>query len=59
MSIVANILKVDRSGLKQLNSYKNFIQYFRDKFLETYPEILEFIVQDSKGRKEYFIGLRG
>lgn len=37
MGIVANILRLDKGGPKQLNSYKNFIQYFRDKFLEAYP----------------------
>lgn len=40
-------------------SCSSFIQFFRDKFLDNYPETLEFIVNEHRGRKEYFIGLRG
>lgn len=60
-SIIAKALGLsqDRTTMKQLSSYSNFIQFFRDKFLSTYPELLEFIVNEHRGKKEYFMGLRG
>jgi hypothetical protein len=41
---VAKILGLDRASIKEIASYSSFIQFFRDKFLDTYPEALEFLV---------------
>jgi hypothetical protein len=37
---VGRILGLDRPATKELTSYSNFIQFFRDKLLNAYPEPL-------------------
>lgn len=59
LATIARVLDLDKNGPKLLASHSNCIQYFQDYFLAAYPEVFEFLVSESRGRKEYFFGLRG
>jgi hypothetical protein len=59
LATIARVLDLDKNGPKALTSHSNCVQYFQDYFLSAYPEVFEFLVSESRGRKEYFFGLRG
>lgn len=59
INCVSNILNLDRNGPKVLSSSKNCIQFIQDYFVGSYPEIFQFIISQTKGKREYFVGLRG
>jgi hypothetical protein len=37
---ITKVLGIDRNASRDLVSYSSFIQFFRDKFLDNYPETL-------------------
>jgi hypothetical protein len=59
LACITRILNLDRKGSEVLANHRHCLEFLEQYFAFRYEHIFEFMINENKGRKEYFFGLRG